>query len=147
MDLFLAGCQGLGLALAAGALLGAPGTGGTGGRALALAAAVLAAFLYGISLTPEGHPAWPGWLIGAPAGLLAFATARDVAAAAQARAGDGGGHGVALFVCLYALGLAALALLGPLAIASLGALIATMWLFATRRRKAGAKHAGLRSLR
>jgi len=147
MDLFLAGCQGLGLALAAGALLGSPGAGGNAGRVLALAAALVGALLYGISLTPEDHPAWPGWVIGAPAALLAYVTARDVAAAAQARAGSGGDRGVALFVALYALGLAGLVLLGPVAIVSIAALIATIWLFVTRRRKADAKHAGLRSLR
>jgi hypothetical protein len=147
MDLLEAGCQGLGLALAAGALLGAPGLTGSPGTALALAAAVAGAVLFGISLTPEDHPAWPGWLIGAPAGLLAYVTARDVAAAAQSRAGEGGAGGIALFIALYALALAGLSLLGPVALISIAALIATLWLYATRRRQAGEKYEGLRSLR
>jgi hypothetical protein len=147
MDLLEAGCQGLGLALAAGALLGAPGLRGGAGTGLAIAAAVAGAILFGISLTPEDHPAWPGWLIGAPAGLLSYVAARDLAAAAQSRAGNGGAGGVALFVVLYALGLAGLSLLGPLALVSILALVGTLALLAGRRRQAGEKHEGLRSLR
>ena len=147
MDLVEAGCQGLGLALAAGALLGAPGLKGTPGAALALIAVVAGAALYGASLTPEDHPAWPGFLIGAPAALIAYVTARGVAAAAQSRAGEGGAGGVALFVALYAVALAGLSLLGPVALISIGALIATIWLYATRRRAADEKYEGLRSLR
>lgn len=147
MDLFLAGCQGLGLALAAGALLGAPGLGGSAGTALAIAAALGGAVLFGISLTPEDHPAWPGWLIGAPAALLAHATAADVSASAQQRAGEGGAPGIMLYIVLSAVVLAGLSLAGPAAAVSLGALVATLWLFAGRRAKAAEKHAGLRSLR
>ena len=147
MDLLEAGCQGLGLALAAGALLGAPGLRDTPGTALALIAAVAGAVLFGVSLTAEDHPAWPGFLIGAPAALLAYVTARDVAAAAQSRAGEGGAGGIALFVALYALALAGLSLLGPVALISIVALIATLWLYATRRETAGEKYEGLRSLR
>lgn len=147
MDLLEAGCQGLGLALAAGTLLGAPGRSGGPGFALAAVAVVAGALLFGASLTPEDHPAWPGWLVGAPAAALAYVTARDIAAAAQGRAGDGGGPGVAALVALVAVALAGLSLAGPVALVSLPALAATAWLFAARRRKAGAKHAGLRSLR
>ena len=147
MDLLEAGCQGLGLALAVGALLGAPGQTGNAGTALALIAAVAGAALFGASLTPEDHPAWPGWLIGAPAALLAYVTARDVAASARTRAGGGAGAGIALYLGAAALVLAALALAGPVALASILALLAIVWLFATRRRKAAEKHAGLRSLR
>ena len=112
-----------------------------------LAAAVAGAALFGLSLTPEDHPAWPGWLIGAPAGLLAYLTARDVAGSAQRRAGEGGAGGIALFVGLYAVVLAGLSLLGPVALISIPALIGTIWLFLMRRRVAGEKYEGLRSLR
>ena len=147
MDLLEAGCQGLGLALAAGALFGAPGQTGTAGRALAILAVIAGAALFGASLTAEDHPAWPGWIAGGLAGLLAYLTARDVAAAARNRTGGEGGAGIALYIAAAALALAALALLGPAALVSLAVLLATLWLFATRRRKAGEKHAGLRSLR
>ena len=147
MDLLEAGCQGLGLALAAGALCGAPGLRGTPGTALALIAAVAGAALYGVSLSAEDHPAWPGFLIGAPAALVAYMTARDVAVAAQSRAGEGGAGGVALFIGLYALALAGLCLLGPVALISIVALLATVWLYATRRQAAAEKYEGLRSLR
>lgn len=147
MDLLEAGCQGLGLALAAGALGGSLGIKGMPGTALALAAVVAGAVLLGASLTPEDHPAWPGWLIGAPAALLAYLTARDVAAAAQSRAGEGGAAGVALFIALYAGALAGLCLLGPGALISIIALLGTVWLYATRRQAATEKYEGLRSLR
>ena len=61
MDLVEAACQGLGLALATGALAGAPGLRGSAGTALALVAAVAGAVLFGLSLDAEDHPMWPGW--------------------------------------------------------------------------------------
>lgn len=147
MDLLEAGCQGLGLALAAGALLGAPGVKGGTGTFLAVLAAAVGATLFGLSLNAEDHPAWPGGVLGALAGVVSYMTARDVAAAARSRAGESGAGGVALFVALYALILAALSLLGPVALISIVALIATLWLRATRRSRAGEKFEGLRSLR
>lgn len=147
MDLLLAGAQGLALALAAGVLFGAAALRGNPGLALALVAAVVGAFLYGISLTPEDHPAWPGWLVGAPAAILSYFTSRDVASVASARAGEGGTAGVAFFVALFALALAGLSLLGPVALIGFAALLATIYVFVSRRRKAAQKHAGLRTLR
>ena len=147
MDLLEAGCQGLGLALAAGALLGAFGRRRNVGTALALVAAFSGAVFFGASLTPEDHPAWPGWLIGAPAGFLAYVTVRDIALAARSRGGEETGAGIALMLGAAALAVAGISLAGPAALVSLAALAATLWLFATRRRKASAKHAGLRSLR
>jgi hypothetical protein len=147
MDLVEAGSQGLGLALAAGTVLGAFGRTDQPFLIGALVAALTGAVLFGISLTPEDHPAWPGWLIGAPAAVLAYATANDVARSAQRRAGEGGAGGVALYIGLYAAALAGLSLLGPVALISIPALLATLWLFVTRRRTAGEKYEGLRSLR
>jgi hypothetical protein len=146
MDLFLAGCQGLGLALAAGALLGALAQTDHIGNGLAVVAMALGAFLFGASLTPEDHPAWPGWIVGAPVALLAYVVARDIAVAARRRAGEGSGFGVAFYLGLYALVLTGLALL-PVSPVSLLALAGTVWLHFGRRRKAAEKHAGLRSLR
>ena len=48
--------------------------------------------------------------------MLAYCHARDVAVAAQSRAGEGGAGGVALFIALFALALAGLSLLGPVAL-------------------------------
>ncbi len=147
MDLFLAGCQGLGLAIAVGALIGAPGIKGSTGLGLMVAAAVAGAVLYGGSLTPEDHPAWPGWLVGAPVAALANVAARDISAGAQTRAGDGGAGGIAFFIAVFAVVLAALSLAGPAALVALPVLLALIYTFATRRRRASEKHAGLRSLR
>ena len=147
MDLFEAGCQGLGLALAAGTILGAFGRRDQAFWIGAAVAALTGAVLFGISLTPEDHPAWPGWVIGAPAAVLATATFADIAESARSRTGEGGSGGIALYIALYALALAGLCLLGPLALISIPALIGTLWLFVTRRRKAGEKYEGLRSLR
>ena len=147
MDLAEAGAQGLALATSAGALFGAAGLRDRPGLALALLAAALGAFLYGISLTPEDHPAWPGWLIGAPVALLAYVTLRDIASVASARAGEGGAGGVAFLIALAALALAGISLLGPLAWIGVVAVLVVAWLFFARRRRASEKHAGLRSLR
>jgi hypothetical protein len=147
MDLLEAGCQGLGLALAAGIILGAFGRRDQAFIIGALVAAITGAALFGISLTPEDHPAWPGWLIGAPAAVLAYATASDITRSAQQRAGEGGAGGVALWVALSAVALAGLCLLGPVALISIAALLGTLYLFTMRRRVAGEKYEGLRSLR
>jgi hypothetical protein len=143
MDLFLAGCQGAGLALAAGAFAGASGRRGTAGAVLGLVAAVGGAVLFGISLAAEDHPAWPGWPVGAALAGFAFVVTRDLAAAAAQRA-DGGGFTGAL-IALAALALAGLSVLvPPIALAAFAALV---WLYIGRRRRAAQKHAGLRSLR
>ena len=149
MDLVEAGAQGLALAVAAGALFGAAAARGNAGVALAAVAVVLGAFLYGMSLTdaPEDHPAWPGWLIGAPVAALAYFTLRDVATVAGRRAGEGGAGGVAFLIGLAALALAGISLLGPAAFVGVVAFLAVVYLALARRRRSGEKHAGLRSLR
>ncbi len=149
MDLAEAGAQGLALAVASGALLGAAALRGSPGLALAAGAAVLGAFLYGVSLTeaPDDHPAWPGWLVGAPVAVLAYFTLRDVAVVAGARAGEGGAGGVGFLIVLGALALAGISLLGPLAYVGVVALLATVYLALARRKRSAEKHAGLRSLR
>jgi hypothetical protein len=149
MELAEAGAQGLALAVASGAIFGAAALRENPGLALALLAAALGAFLYGISLTatPDDHPAWPGWVVGAPVALLAYFTLRDVAAVAGTRAGEGGQGGVAFLIAAGALALAGISLLGPLAYIGVVALLATIYLAVARRKQAAEKHAGLRSLR
>jgi hypothetical protein len=152
MDLFLQGCQGLGLALAAGtlagALAGAPGSDSRGGLtpALALLAVAGGAVLFGWSLTQEDHPAWPGWLVGGVAALFAFFVIGGVAAGARARIADRGSPGSLVgMVALAALALAGLSLvISPI---SLPAALALIWLAAARRRRAQRKYEGLRVLR
>ena len=149
MDLAEAGAQGLALAVASGALFGAAALRGNVGIALAAIAVVLGAFLYGMSLTdaPEDHPAWPGWLIGAPVAALAYFTLRDVASVAGERAGEGGAGGVAFLIGVAALALAGISLLGPVAFVGVVAFLAVVYLALARRRRSAEKHAGLRSLR
>ena len=147
MDTFEAGCQGLGLTLAAGTLLGPFRRTDQPFWIGAAVAAIVGAALFGFSLTPEDHPAWPGWLIGAPAAVLAFAVSSDIATSAQRRAGEGGAGGVALYIALFAVALAGLCLLGPVALISILALVGTLYLFTMRRRAADEKYEGLRSLR
>ena len=143
MDLFLAGCQGLGLALAAGVFTGASGRRDALGTALLVAAVIAGAALFGVSLTQEDHPAWPGFIPGALAAWLAFAVTRDVAAGAASREDTGGASGV--IIAVGALALAGLSLLvSPI---SLLALAALCWLALGRRRRAGRKYEGLRTLR
>ena len=149
MDFAEAGAQGLALAVASGALFGAAALRGNAGIALAALAVVLGAFLYGFSLTeaPEDHPAWPGWVVGGPVAALAYFTLRDVASVAATRAGEGGAGGVAFLIGLAALALAGISLIGPLAYVGVVALLATVYLAFARRKRAGEKHAGLRTLR
>ena len=143
MDLFLAGCQGVGLALAAGIFAGASGRRGPLGLVLLLMAAIGGAALFGISLAEEDHPAYPGWPLGALLSVFAFLVVRGIAEAAARRA-DGGGFTAAL-IALAALALAGLSiLLPPVGLAALAALI---WLYLGRRRRAGRKYEGLRTLR
>jgi hypothetical protein len=145
MDLFLAGCQGLGLAIAAGAFGGASGRRDAAGTALLLVAVVAGGLLFGASLEEEDHPAWPGWALGALAAWFAFVVVADLARGAAARADAGAGPG--LMIALAALVLAGLSLAGPLSPVSLAALGGLLWLAAGRRSRAARKHEGLRTLR
>jgi hypothetical protein len=151
MDLFLATCQGIGLALAVGAVAGAlAGTRGEvgGGVAAALVAVALIAggFLFGDSLSSEDHPAWPGWPIGALVALLGFFVAQGIVAGAAARARGGGSA-----VTLAAYVIAAAAILAVLSLfvspVALVAFVGVASLAVGRRRRAGRKHEGLRVLR
>jgi hypothetical protein len=143
VDLFLAGCQGAGLALAAGVFSGASGRRGALGALLLAAAVAGGAALFAVSLTAEDHPAWPGAAAGAILAAFAFGVARGVAAGARARQGAAGM--TEALVALAALVLAGVSLLAPpIALAALAALI---WLAVSRRRDAARKYEGLRTLR
>ena len=143
MDLFLAGCQGVGLALAAGAFGGASGRRGAIGTILLVTAIVGGAILFGISLAAEDHPAWPGWPLGAALAGASFLVVRYFAEGAARRA-EGGGFTSAV-IALGALVLAGLSILLPPI--GLVALVALLGLAAGRRRRAARKYAGLRTLR
>jgi chromate transport protein ChrA len=143
MDLFLATCQGIGLALAAGTFGGASGRRGVIGFVLAAIAAIAGGLLFGASLASADHPAWPGWPVGAAIAVVAFGIVNGVVAGAQAR--HEGASSVGIIVALVALVLAAVSLfLEPV---SLVAVLALGWLGSARRRRAQRKYEGLRVLR
>jgi hypothetical protein len=155
MDLFLATCQGIGLALAVGAVAGAI-TGAVSARDEAGApSAVLAllvgvglvagAALFGASLAGEDHPAWPGWALGALVALLAFSVISGIVRGAATRAQGASAGAQVGYVTIAAAILVALSLfLAPVALV---ALVALVWLAVARRRRAGRKYEGLRVLR
>lgn len=149
MDLVVAGLQGLGLALAVGTVAGALGGAYEAGRAqiaLWIVAAVGGALLFGASLTPEDHPAWPGWIPGAAAALLASIPAADIVAGARERA-VGGAPPAALLAIVVAgaLAVAGMSLLyGPLSLFYAAGLAWVAW---QRRGRGERKYAGLRVLR
>jgi hypothetical protein len=143
MDLFLATCQGIGLALAAGTFGGASGRRGVVGFLLAAAAAIGGGLLFGASLATADHPAWPGWPVGAAIAVITFGIVNGVVAGAQAR--HEGASSIGIIVALGALVLAGLSLLiQPVALV---ALLAVVWLGSARRRRARRKYEGLRVLR
>jgi hypothetical protein len=142
MDLFLAACQGLGLALAAGAFSGASGRDGAVGTLLLVVAMIGGGALFGWSLDQEDEPAWPGFVAGAVGAAFAFVVTRGVAAGAHARGGDAYSGAI---IALAALALAGLSLL--VAPISLVALAGLAWLWASRSRREGRKYEGLRTLR
>jgi hypothetical protein len=143
MHFFLAACQGAGLAVAAGALAGAPGRRGTFGNVLLTAAVIGGALLFGTSLAAEDHPAWPGWPVGAAIAACSFFVVSGFAAGAAARA-QGGGF-IAALIGLAALATAGLSvLLPPLGILALAAIA---YLGLARRGREARKYEGLRTLR
>ena len=151
MDLFEAGTQGLGLALAAGMLGGV-----IAGLArdhkvlrgpLLLVVGLVAAYAFGESLSAEDHPAWPGWFVGAAAAVFAFAVVADVVEGAVTRAGEQGSvASLGAIGAILALAIAGISLtfLAPVSIL---VLLVLLWVAVGRRRRADRKHEGLRTLR
>jgi hypothetical protein len=144
VDLFLAICQGVGLATAAGMLAGSLAHEGPERPFLIALAAAAGAVLFAASLTSGTDTRWPGILAGAPIGALAMLVTHSVVAGASQRA-EGGAVAVSLMVAGAALVLALVALfLSPLALLAVAGLV---WLGLSRRRREARKHEGLRVLR
>jgi hypothetical protein len=151
MDVFVEGCQGLGLALAVGTIGGTIVGVRTGEGPLtpiaAVASALAGAALFGWSLTQADHPAWPGWPVGAALAVFAFIVVGGFVAGARRRSSDDQATSTALAlpVLLAGIVLAGLSLaFGPVALIALAALV---YLALARRRRAGRKYEGLRVLR
>jgi hypothetical protein len=143
MSLFLATCQGIGLAVAAGTFAGASGRRGVIGFLLAAMAAVAGAVLFAISLHNRGHPAWPGVPLGIIIAVISFGVVSAVVAGAQARAR--GASSIGMIVAGVALVVAVLSIfVEPLGLVFL---LALLWLASARRRRAQRKYEGLRVLR
>jgi hypothetical protein len=143
MSLFLATCQGIGLAVAAGTFAGASGRRDVIGFLLAAMAAVAGAVLFAISLHNRDHPAWPGVPLGIIIAVISFGVVSAVVAGAQARAR--GASSVGMIVAGVALVVAVLSIfVEPLGLVFL---LALLWLASARRRRAQRKYEGLRVLR
>jgi chromate transport protein ChrA len=143
MSLFLATCQGIGLAVATGTFAGASGRRGLVGFLLAAPAAIGGAIFFAVSLSNRDHPAWPGVFLGLLISVLAYGVVSAVVAGAQARAR--GASSIGLIVAAVALVIAVLSIfVEPV---GLIALLALLWLASARRRRAKRKYEGLRVLR
>ena len=155
---FLDLCQGLGLALAAGLVIGAVLPAAIPSWGVLIGAAPLAVVVSGLSLDAAGESVWPAIPIGIAAGGLAGIVSRDVvsgaarrqanAAAAPAAASvdaQGGSAGVIAIVFLAAIVLAGLSIVAPPV--SLAAAAALAWIWIGRRKREQQKHEGLRVLR
>jgi chromate transport protein ChrA len=143
MSLFLATCQGIGLAVATGTFAGASGRRGLVGFLLAAPAAIGGAIFFAVSLSNRDHPAWPGVFLGLLISILAYGVVSAVVAGAQARAR--GASSIGLIVAAVALVIAVLSIfVEPV---GLIALLALLWLASARRRRAKQKYEGLRVLR
>lgn len=152
MDLLLAICQGLGLAIAAGLILGVvfppimPNWGAVVG------VAPLGILACGAALNGADQPLWPALPVGVVGAGLAAAVSRDVASGAVRR--EQGQvtdlqvqtpSGVTLIVVLAAVLVAAVSLVAPPVAAV--AFFALALLGLSRRRRQERKHEGLRVLR
>jgi hypothetical protein len=152
MDLLLASCQGLGLAIAAGLILGVvfPPIMPTWGAIVGVAPiGVLAA---GAAMHGADEAVWPALPVGVVGAGVSAAVSRGVAAGAVRRERDQltGGEvqapsGITVIMVLAAVVVAAVSLVAPPF--SLVALLALVWLWLSRRRREARKHEGLRVLR
>lgn len=148
----LAICQGLGLAIAAGLIIGAvvppimPAWGVVAG------AAPLGIIACGAALNGEDEALWPALPVGLLGAGLAAIVIRDVAVGAARRQRGSPGEaaaqapaGVTAIVVVSAVVVAAVSLVAPPF--SLVVLLALAWLALARRRREERKHEGLRVLR
>jgi hypothetical protein len=150
--MLLAICQGLGLAIAVGLIIGVvvppimPTWGAVAG------AAPLGVLAAGAALNGADEALWPALPVGVIGAGLAAVVSRDVASGAARRQGDAMiaadaqvPSGVTAIVVLAAAVVAGVSLvLKPF---SLLVLVALTWLWVSRRRRAERKHEGLRVLR
>ena len=150
--MLLAICQGLGLAIAVGLILGVvlppimPSWGAVVG------AAPLGILAAGAALNGAGEALWPALPVGVIGAGLAAVVTRDVAAGASRRQTDRmsgadvqAPSGITAIIVLAAVVVAGVSLvLKPF---SLLVFVALLWLWASRRRRAERKHEGLRVLR
>jgi hypothetical protein len=149
--MFLAVCQGLGLAIAVGLILGVvlPPIMPWWGVVVGAAPLGVLAAIAGLNAADEAL--WPAFPVGVIGAGLAALVARDVAAGATRRQGQRPDApyqpvtGITAIFVLAAVVIAGISLvLEPF---SLVVLLALIWLWASRRRQAERKHEGLRVLR
>ena len=150
--MFLAICQGLGLAIAAGLILGVvfPPIMPTWGAVVG--AAPIGVLAAGAALNGAGESVWPALPVGAIGAGFAAVVSRDVASGAIRRqrnrvtgADVQSPSGVTVIVVLAAVVVAGVSLVfEPF---SLVVLVALSWVWVSRRRRAERKHEGLRVLR
>ena len=152
--MFLAICQGLGLAIAVGLILGVvlppvmPPWGAIAG------AAPLGVIAAAAALNGADEPVWPALPVGVLGAGLAALVTRDVAAGAIRRQSDQltgseaqvqAPSGITVIVVVAAVVVAGLSLIvEPVSLVVLAALA---WLWFARRQRAQRKHEGLRVLR
>ncbi len=147
----LAICQGLGLAIAAGLIIGAVVPPVMPPWGVVAGAAPLGIIACGAALNGEDEALWPALPVGLLGAGLAAIVSRDVAAGAARRqrgAADAGAQapaGVTAIMVAAAVVVAAVSLVAPPF--SLVALLALAWLSLSRRRRDERKHEGLRVLR
>jgi hypothetical protein len=149
---FMAICTGLGLALAAGLIIGVVVPPIVPAWGAFVAAAPLGAIACGAALNGADEEIWPALLIGPAAAGGAALITRDVVGGAARRARPSiedlqaqTPAGVAAIVVLAAAVVAVLSLFLPPV--SLVVLAAFVWLWFSRRRREERKHEGLRVLR
>jgi len=150
--MLLAICQGLGLAIAAGLVLGVvfPPIMPTWG--VVVGAAPLGVLVAGAALHGGDHAVWPALPVGVVGSGLSASVSRDVAAGAIRRQRDEltgaevqAPSGITVIFVLSAVAIGAVSLIAPPA--SLVVFFALAWLWLSRRRRAERKHEGLRILR
>jgi len=144
MSLFLAICQGVGLAIAAGMFAGASGRRDAIGVLLAIAAAAGGAILFAVSMSNRDHPAIVGIPLGIILAVIAYGIVSSVVAGAQARVRGASSIGMIVAATALVLALITAFVWEPF---GLLLLLLLLWLASARRRRAQQKYEGLRSLR
>lgn len=149
---FMAICTGLGLALAAGLIIGVVVPPIMPAWGPFVAAAPLGVLACGAALNGADEEIWPALLIGPAAAGAAALITRDVAGGASRRARASiedvqaqTPPGVAAIVVLAAAVLAVLSLVVPPVSLAVLAVLVSLWF--SRRRRGARKHEGLRVLR